>query len=277
MSRRLGGVMCELMGYSFAKPIVADFSIHEFGFRGEENADGWGLAWYPDRSLAIIKDVGKWKSNLHTGFLETYAGIRSRIFVAHVRHMTAGRAVRADTHPFSRELNGVDYCFAHNGTLMNAYKLPLGRFKPIGHTDSEHLFCHLLDTIAHWNKPLADPETWPRLHQQLAEHNRHGTVNVILSDGKHLICYHDATGWKGLHYRYMLIHDQETRRFEDADLRVDLGGGHVNFGIVIATRPLSLTGWSPFLTGEMLVLENGTVRYSSHRANLALAEMTKAS
>ena len=29
----------ELMGYSFAKPIVADFSIREFARRGEENAD----------------------------------------------------------------------------------------------------------------------------------------------------------------------------------------------------------------------------------------------
>ena len=33
--------MCELMGYSFAKPIVADFTIREFARRGEENADGW--------------------------------------------------------------------------------------------------------------------------------------------------------------------------------------------------------------------------------------------
>lgn len=269
--------MCELMGYSFAKPIVADFSIREFGFRSEDNADGWGLAWYPDRSLAVIKDIGKWKSNLHTGFLETYSGIRSHIFVAHVRRLTRGRAVRADTHPFTRELHGREYCFAHNGTLPNAFDLPLDGFRPIGNTDSEHLFCHLLGTVSGWNKPLADPETWPRLHQQLAEHNRHGTVNVILTDGQYLFCYHDVTGWKGLQYRYMLIRDQETRRFEDPDLRIDLGDGHVNFGIVVATRPLSLTGWNPFLPGEMLVLENGAVCYSSHRANLALTEMTKAS
>jgi len=269
--------MCELMGYSFAKPIVADFSIREFGQRGEDNADGWGLAWYPDRSLAVIKEAGKWKSSLHSGFLETYAGLHSHIFIAHVRHRTVGQSVRADTHPFSRELAGVEYCFAHNGTLNNAFELPLGRFRPLGTTDSEHFFCYLLDTVAGWKKPLADPESWPRLQQQLIEKNRGGRLNMLLSDGRFLFCYFDSAGWKGLHYRYMLIHDQEKRCFEDPDVHVELGNGHVNFGIVVATRPLSLTGWSAFLPGELLVLEAGTVKFSSHRANLALVETAKAS
>src|SRR5262245_60339035 len=137
--------MCELMAYNFAKPIVADFSIHAFGHRGDDNADGWGLGWYPDRSLAVIKDTGRWKASPHTGFLESYAGICSPMLIAHVRHATVGHATRADTHPFAREWGGAEYCFAHNGTLKKAHDLPLGRFRPIGTTDSEHLFCHLLD------------------------------------------------------------------------------------------------------------------------------------
>ena len=55
--------MCELMAMSFAEPIAADFSIREFAHRGEENADGWGLAWYPDRSLAIVKEPVRWGSS----------------------------------------------------------------------------------------------------------------------------------------------------------------------------------------------------------------------
>jgi predicted glutamine amidotransferase len=269
--------MCELMGYSFAKPIVADFSIREFGLHGEDNADGWGLAWYPDRSLAVIKEAGKWKASPHSGFLETYGALRSHIFVAHVRDLTVGEPTRANTHPFSRELDGAEYCFAHNGTLKKACELPLARFRPIGTTDSEHFFCHLLGEIGTWKKPLADPENWPRLHQKLAEHNRAGTLNMLLSDGRRLYCYHDAAGWKSLHYRYMLIRDQEKRCFEDTDMRVELGGGHVNFGVVVATRPLSLSGWEKFLPGELLVLEDGSVRFSSHRGSLAIKELTKAS
>jgi len=198
-------------------------------------------------------------------------------FIAHVRDLTVGEPTRANTHPFSRELGGAEYCFAHNGTLKNAGELPLGRFRPIGSTDSEHFFCHLLDEIGTWKKPLADPENWPRLHQKLAEHNRAGTLNMLLSDGQRLYCYHDAAGWKSLHYRYMLIRDQEKRCFEDIDLRVELGGGQVNFGVVVATRPLSVSGWEKFLPGELLVLEGGSVRFSSHRGNLAIKELTKAS
>ena len=48
--------MCELMAMSFEAPISADFSIREFAARGEENPDGWGLGWYPDRSLAVVKE-----------------------------------------------------------------------------------------------------------------------------------------------------------------------------------------------------------------------------
>ena len=35
--------MCELMGYNFAKPTQAAFSIREFARRDAENADGWGV------------------------------------------------------------------------------------------------------------------------------------------------------------------------------------------------------------------------------------------
>ena len=77
--------MCELMGLSFDRPISADFSIREFAMRDTENANGWGLAWYPDRSLTIIKEPLEWRQSSHTKFLETYQGLRSRIFLAQDR------------------------------------------------------------------------------------------------------------------------------------------------------------------------------------------------
>lgn len=269
--------MCELMGYSFAQPMVADFSIREFAQRGEENADGWGLAWYPDQSLALVKEAVKWESSKYTDFLESYAGIRSPICIAHVRHLTTGKATRADSHPFAREWQGVEYCFAHNGTLRTAFGLPLGRFHPIGSTDSEHFFCHLLDEIAGWDRGLADKKNWPRLYEKLGEWNKAGTINFLLSDGKRLICYHDAGGWKGLHLRRVVVRDHETRRFEDPDLRLEIGKGPVNFGVVVATRPLSNSGWESFHKGELIVLEDGALAYSSHQRSLAVIELTKAS
>lgn len=264
--------MCELMGMCFAKPISAGFSIHEFALRGEENADGWGLAWYPDKSLALIKEPLKWRTSPHTGFLETYQHLLSQIYLAHVRHKTTGgEPSHADTHPFSRELDGREYCFAHNGTILGPFwELPLGRFRPIGKTDSEHLFCHLLGELAGGADTLAAEADWRWLHGRLIALNRQGRINCLLSDGRRLFCYHDANGWKGLALSKVYIRDHKSRRFEDATMTINLEGEladhSVNQGFVVATRPLSDKGWTLFEKGELIVMEDGMARFSTHRS-----------
>jgi predicted glutamine amidotransferase len=259
--------MCELMGLCFAAPVSADFSIREFARRSEENADGWGLAWYPDPALAVVKEPVGWQTSKYTGFLETYHNLLSAVYVAHVRHKTVGGPpTHADTHPFVRELGGREYCFAHNGTLAGfRERLPLGRYRPVGGTDSEHLFCHLLEEIAQREDHLGGEAAWRWLHGKLAALNGMGKLNCLFSDGRRLFCYHDAAGWKGLTLREVRVRDHQTRRFEDEDLRIDLEGQSFNHGLVVATHPLSPTGWRPFQHGELIVLEGGAVRFSSHR------------
>ena len=253
------------MGLSFAKPISADFSIRAFAARDEENADGWGLAWYPDQSAALVKEPIRWQESTFTGFLENYTRLQSRIYIAHVRHKTTGAATYADTHPFVRELHGREYCFAHNGTLTGDFwKLPVRRFRPLGATDSEHLFCHLLDLFAELDKPF-DEKHWPWLQEKLREVNRFGKLNCLLSDGKRLVCYRDVNGFKGLSYRKVPIRDQAVRRFEDETMRVALDSELMNYGIVLATRPLSTQDWHALHGGEMLVLEDGLIRFPTHR------------
>ncbi|HTU22120.1 MAG TPA: class II glutamine amidotransferase, partial [Gemmataceae bacterium] len=90
--------MCELMGLSFTRSVSADFSIREFAARGKENADGWGLAWYPDRAAAVVKEPVRWGQSPYTAFLEQYAELRSPLYIAHVRRKTmGGEPTHADT------------------------------------------------------------------------------------------------------------------------------------------------------------------------------------
>lgn len=259
--------MCELMALSFAAPVSADFSIREFADRGDENADGWGLGWYPDQSLAVVKEPRKWRESRHASFLEDYPCLRSRIYLAHVRHRTrGGRPTRADTHPFARELGGREYCFAHNGTLDDrVWDLQLGPYRPLGETDSEHAFCHLLAEIAARGGHLDGEGDWRWLHRRLGAVNRLGTLNCLLSDGRHLVCYHDAAGWKGLAWREVRLRDHEPRHFGDENLAVDLEADCVVPGYVVATRPLGASAWHPFHPGELIVLEAGSMCFSSHR------------
>src|SRR5438093_520107 len=87
--------MCELMGLCFAQPISADFSIREFALRSDENADGWGLGWYPDQSLAIVKEPVRWQASPYTGFLESYPHLQACVYVFSV--ITMRPAIRACT------------------------------------------------------------------------------------------------------------------------------------------------------------------------------------
>ena len=233
------------MALSFASPVSADFSLREFAARGEENPDGWGLAWFPEggRSVAVVKEPVKWGVSSTAGFLATNPTLSSRIHLAHVRHKTVGDAPNhADTHPFARELDGRDYVFAHNGTLSGpAWDLPLGRFQPVGATDSERFFCHLLGELAERPEALQTEADWSWLHAKLAASNTMGKLNVLLSDGQRLFVYHDVNAWKGLNFRRVRVHEGQPRHFDDADLALDLtvaqGRSQTNAGFVVATRP----------------------------------------
>lgn len=268
--------MCELMAMSFADPVSADFSLREFAARGEVNPDGWGLAWYPDggRAVAVVKEPVKWTVSRTAGFLADHPTLSSRIYLAHVREGTVGGPPNhADTHPFTRELGGRDYVLAHNGTLgAPAWDLPLGRHRPVGGTDSERFFCHLLHDLNDQNfaDPLADEASWRWLHRKLSHVNVMGKLNILVSDGARLFVYHDINGWKGLNFRRVQVRDGHPRHFGDADMAVDLDLGpgptdRPDAGFVVATYPMSPQGWHSFRRGELLVFDRGEIVYSSHR------------
>jgi glutamine amidotransferase len=256
--------MCELMGLSFESPVQSSFSFHPFAMRSRENADGWGLAWYPDRSLAFVKEPLSWSESLHARFVEQYEGIRSSLYIAHVRKKTVGSRTYADTHPFHREFGGREYCFVHNGTITDAHDLPLGRFLPMGNTDSECLFCHLLARLQERDRHLDEPADWRWLHATLGELNAHGKLNCLMSDGVRLFGYHDQRGWKSMKIRKLGTRNGRPRHLGDESVEVDLNGSDDNHGVVLASKALDNFVWHPLCVGELVVLEGSRLRFSSH-------------
>jgi predicted glutamine amidotransferase len=278
---RFHRTMCELMAISFERPVYADFSIRAFAMRDVENADGWGLGWYPDHSLAIAKEALTWRHSEYAEFLQAYAQLHSPIYIGHVRRKTVGGPpTRADTHPFSRELFGRDYCFAHNGTIVRAHEqLPVNRFMPIGDTDSEHVFCHILDQLAKrcssrdaTREPRAPgldtSADWRWLHRTFTAINEMGKFNALLSDGRRLFCYHDADGFKGLWLREIAPNAHvEEHHLDDATMHVDFEAEPANSGVAAATVPLNdKPGWRRFHPGELVVVEAGRIVYGGERA-----------
>jgi glutamine amidotransferase len=258
--------MCELLGLSFNQPISPTISFGGFRHRSEKNPHGWGLAFYHAKSAQIIKEPIKAKKSPLSKFLQQYQEVKSTIFIGHVRYASVGSISHENTHPFDRELNGKAYVFAHNGTLSDYNNLEIGRFKPIGETDSEYAFCHLLSCIEKRNIAGWGKEDFDWLAEKLKEVNEYGDFNCIFSDGEHLFCHYDKNGYNGLCFVQRKPPYGEIR-LSDEDWTINLAGEKrpEQTGYIIATRRLTDEPWKGIDFGELIVFKYGQMVYSNCR------------
>lgn len=256
--------MCELLGLSFNERVSPKLSFRGFRNRGERNPHGWGLAYFPDRSVQVIKEPVEAGISHLSEFLKGYEAMESNLFIAHVRITSAGERAHRNTHPFQRELGGKEYVFAHNGTLHGTADLNTGRFTPVGETDSEYAFCRIMEAIRERNVNQWKKEDLEWLSRLLKDINALGNFNCIFSDGEYLFCYHDINGYNGLSYvRREAPFDRI--RLKDEDFMIDLHEEKdpSQRGYVIATHPLTDEPWVRFRRGELVVFKRGEMVYRS--------------
>jgi predicted glutamine amidotransferase len=259
--------MCELLGLAFNEPVSPTLSFREFRHRCINNPDGWGLAFYPDEAAQIIKEPVRLSDSSLFEFIKGYPQIKSKIILSHVRKASRGNISYKNTHPFGRELFHREMTFAHNGTLQGYKNLSTGRFSPIGDTDSEYIFCYLLNCISEeFNDFSWAPETLSWLHQKFSEINRLGHFNCLMSDGSYLFCYHDIEHYNGLAFIRRSAPFNKVR-LSDEDYEIDLTEekSSTQRGYIVATRKLTDEPWESLADGELLVIANGDVVFSSHR------------
>ena len=256
--------MCQLLGLCFNREVTMRLSFSGFRRRGIDNPDGWGAAWYRDDALNLVKEPLPAHESIMAKHFLTGVSARSTVFLAHVRFSTHGAVDYTNTHPFYRRLNGRSWVFAHNGSLRGLRSISSGRYLPIGETDSELLFCHVLEWMsANW-APDPSRADYVSLHQKLMDLNRFGTLNAVLSDGKTLLAYHDRRGHKGLHYVRREAPFGRIR-MQDEDFTVNLGDDKDpgERGYIVATVPLSDEEWCPLRPAQLLAFSNGELVFSS--------------
>ncbi len=253
--------MCELLGMSANVPTDIRFSFAALAKRGGEtgpHADGWGITFYEGRGCRAFHDPEPSARSELAKLLRRYP-IKSRIVVAHVRKANRGRVSLENTHPFSRELWGRRWTFAHNGQLKGVKRLGLGGFEPIGTTDSEYAFCWMLSQLQARFPKAPRPA---RLESAIAELARElsglGVFNMLLTDSRTLyahcgkrLCYLTRRAPFG------------TATLIDEDWRVDFAQETTETDIVtvIATRALTRDEtWTELSRGDTLVLTDGDVR-----------------
>ncbi|ENN96679.1 glutamine amidotransferase [Methanocaldococcus villosus KIN24-T80] len=255
--------MCELLGICFNKKVNVRLSLNSFKQRSDMHPNGWGIAFYPDEFVRVIKEPIKMNDALLANCIR-WINIKSKIFIAHIRKASAGKVSYVNTHPFVRKLDDKEIVFAHNGTLYDYWDLELDEFYPIGETDSEYAFCYLLSQIK--NNKINYGEGFDALLDILYEINSCGPFNCLFSDGEYLFAYKDYEGKRDLYF-LKRTPPYKPIKLIDEDYTVNLGDikNPKEEGFIIATNPLTNENWQHFKNGELIVFKNWEMIYSNKR------------
>ena len=161
-----------------------------------------------------------------------------------------------------RELWGQNWVFAHNGQLRGIKKLPLGLYRPIGTTDSEHAFCWLLGALRdRWEKPPSNRALEAAITELTAELGRLGIFNMLLSNSRSLYCFR-STNLVWLTRRAPF----RAATLVDEDLTIDFAKhtSPTDVVTIVATRPLtSDETWLPLPKSELVVFRDGELKRAS--------------
>ena len=266
--------MCELFAMSARQPATVSLSLEEFARHGGETArhrDGWGVAYFDDGDARVLKEAAAASDSAFMDFVERHR-FRSTAVICHIRRATQGAASLKNTHPFTRELGGMRHVFAHNGNLADAAHAPalaLGRYRPIGDTDSEIAFCALLHRLESLWMDAAGPP--PRVDRQAvvaefaADIRRLGPANFLYGDGDAIFVHADRRTQSdgeikppGLHILHRACAPKATDFAADGlTIASPEDGGNVQEAVLVASVPLTDEAWMPLGPGEIMVLTAG--------------------
>jgi predicted glutamine amidotransferase len=262
--------MCELLAMSCRHPARLTSSLTALAGRAgsTRNRDGWGLAIYQGRDIALHRDITPAHTSPLVPWLEAN-GPSTTLAVGYIRHATQGAINLANTGPFSRELNGRMHVFAHNGNLKNlAQTSPIASrfYRPVGDTDSELAFCLLLDQIRQQTHVPTEPLPLQTSLNTVINFARTlralGPASFLYADGDVLYAHADrrlqlSTPQVTAPALYRLecpaggaalVRDCESENTQTAQ-RV----------ILLASVPLTDESWVPMAEGEILAIHLGAV------------------
>ena len=137
--------MPNLFAMSFEGTLAPSFDLRCL-HPGRKPPDGWGIGYYPggEPSASVLKEPAPESGSIRSEIVKAWDHLASSIFVVHIRTATWGQNSDANTQPFSRAHGGRDWLFGHSGSLRERLVVD-GRFEPVGSTDTELVFCDLLE------------------------------------------------------------------------------------------------------------------------------------
>ena len=288
-------------------PFLILYTYRGFKCRGgntDIHAHGWGLAIYEGRGVRAFHDPLPCCASPLADMVQAYP-IKTLNMMAHIRYATQGSVSLENVHPFQREMWGIQWTFAHNGEvpkfsqnpqecdsnatrdmpmlgrcnesrpsnriLLSSYKASKLVYHPVGDTDSEAVFCAMLNAL---RAEFVELPTLPVLYEAIQRlcceivggHENATIFNFLIGCGQYTMFAFSWPGsrpgskvWNGLHYlvRYPPF---KTAQLKDVDYAVDFNEtNHDNDRVaIIATKPLTTNEtWKEFERGQLLMFDNG--------------------
>jgi glutamine amidotransferase len=226
--------------------------------------------------------------------------IKTLNMMAHIRYATQGAVSLENVHPFTREMWGINWTFAHNGEVPkfttpktnpqeenscnnNNHNFCVGTttdnipmlgkcvqavYHPVGETDSEAVFCAMLNALrAEFTTLPTLPVLYEAIQRLCCEivrgHEEKTIFNFLLGCGQFTMFAFSwpgsrdgSTVWNGLHY-LVRWPPFSTAVLKDVDYAVDFSetNGEMDRVAIIATKPLTTNEkWKEFKKGELLMV-----------------------
>ena len=260
--------MCQLLGMNCNTPTDIRFSFSGFAQRAGntgDHIDGWGIAFFEDKGLRLFVDHQRAVDSPVAELIRQYP-IKSQNVIAHIRKATQGVVSLQNCHPFTRELWGHHWVFAHNGNLIDFAPKLHSHFRPVGSTDSELAFCWIMQEVSKSHAGVPSIEELTLTLQELAQRIApHGTFNFLLSNGEALWC-HATTDLFYTERRHPFSHAQ----LADEDLSVDFASETTphDRAAVIVTAPLTNNEtWTRVEQGHVHAFVDGALHHRAQRTS----------
>jgi transglutaminase-like putative cysteine protease/predicted glutamine amidotransferase len=264
--------MPNLFAMSFEGTLAPSFDLRCL-HPGRRPPDGWGIGYYPggEPSASVLKEPAPASGSIRSELVKAWDHLASSIFVVHIRTATWGQNSDANTQPFSYPYGGRQWLFGHSGSLRERLVVN-GRFEPVGSTDTELVFCDLLDRIAEAGWRSIGEIDLARLTIELRELNEHGGLSIVMSDGVDLLVYADSRDDGPLYLSQLLPPHGAALAFGDEDLGIDLTrrGEISRKGVLVSSSPLVRDvvhpedakrhlEWTRIPAGHLLVVRHGAI------------------
>lgn len=235
----------------------------------------WGLGWYPEDNLSTMLTKGEAAKDtaIFANAVTDWSNFRSTTFFYKIKSSNQEYSYN-ESQPFSRNLSGRDWMFLHSGIL---YKQSLKKLQdkhlnfllePIGNSDSELAFCHILSKIYQKNLRSISEIDPDLLYSWFKEIDLLGSADIYLTDGDSIVCFHGTSSQSNMLYsRIQPPYNQDVYTSESIELSLDDPRDTYRTALVVTTSPFYEGNWTNMSLGQMIIIKRGAIIWNSNLNN----------